>query len=385
LAVLIIASESGDDASSALAAMLPFAGQTLLEYQVRLARACGGGHIVVLVEQLPAAMIALFDRLRADGIDVDVAREPRDAADRIHPEEQVLLIAPGCVGSRQLVETLIARAAPTLVTLPDQPAYNMFERVDSTDRWGGLALLRGQSIRETAAMLGDWSISSTLMRSALQSGAARWQLEQLDGLAIISDVSQAEAMSAALVRGSGADDQSPLADLILQPLARLTVPHLLKWSVPVDMVAVMPLILAGSALLLAMLGWFATGFALFCLAILADGISEALFRVAMRSNASMIFFKRAKPYAFYVLLLLLGWAVSRGTGDWAPLLLAGWVSSIFMVQPSVTEHALKWRATIETGSFVMLLALLFSAPIAGLLVVVCHGLAGQIADRFFRS
>jgi hypothetical protein len=385
LAVLIIASESGDDASGTLAAMLPIAGQTLLEYQVRLARACGGGHIVVLVEQLPAAMVAVFDQLRSDGIDIDIAREPRDAADRIHPDEQVLLFAPGFVGSRQIVETLIARASPTLVTLPDQPAHVAFERIDATERWSGLALLKGQSIRETAAMLGDWSISSTLMRTALQSGAARWRFEQPDGLIMISTVDQAETMSARLVRDNNTDDQSPLADLIFQPLAKMIVPHLFKWALPVDLIAVMPLILAGSAFLLATLGWFATGFVFFCFATLADAIVETLFAVAMRNNASMAFFKRAKPFIFFALLLLLGWEISRATGNWASLLLAGWGSSIFLIQPQSAAATFKWRASIETGSIVMVLALLFSVPIAGLLVIVCHGLAGQIADRFFRS
>jgi hypothetical protein len=385
LAVLIIADESGDDASVTLAAMLPIAGQTLLEYQVRLARACGGGHIVVLVEQLPAAMISLFDRLRDDGIDVDIAREPRDAADRIHPEEQVLLFAPGFVGSQRLVESLIARATPTLVTLPDQPAHNAFERIDAAARWSGLALLSGQSIRQTAAMLGDWSISSTLMRSALQSGAARWQLEQPDGLAIITDAAQAQLVSAKLVRDYGSDDPSLFADLVAHPIARVLVPHLLKWAVPADLVAVMPLILAGSALLLAMLGWFATGFALLCFAALADVIADTLFAVAVRSNASVAFFKRAQPYVFYMLLLLLGWAVSRATGDWAALLLAGWGSSIFMLTSPTAEVIPKWRPTVESSSFLMVLALIFAAPVAGLVGIVCHGLAGQIADRFFRS
>jgi hypothetical protein len=385
LAVLIIAGESGDDASSPLAAMLPFVGQTLLEYQVRLARACGGGHIVVLVEQLPAAMIALFDRLRADGIDVDVAREPRDAADRIHPEEQVLLLAPGCVGSRRLVEALITRAQPTLVTLPDQPSYDAFERIDSTDRWGGLALLSGQSIRETAAMLGDWSISSTLMRSALQSGAARWQLEQLDGLAVVTDATQAEAVSARIVRDFGDSEQSLFADFVTQPLAKLLVPHLLKWTVPVDLLAAMPLVLAGGALLLGLLGWFATGFALLCVAALADGIAATLFAVAMRSNASMNIYKRAASFAFYMLLLLLGWAVSHSVNDWAPLLLAVWASSIFLLRVPVAARAPRWLSTTESSSFILLLALLFAVPVAGFVVIVCHGLAGQIADRFFRN
>lgn len=385
MAVLIIAGESEDDASGVLAAMLPFAGQTLLEYQVRLARACGGGHIVVLVEQLPAAMVALFDRLRADGIDVDVAREPRDAADRIHPDEQVLLLAPGCVGSRRLVEAVIARAAPTLVTLPDQPVYSAFERIDSTDRWSGLALLSGQSIRETAAMLGDWSISSTLMRSALQSGAARWQLEQLDGLAVVTDAAQAEAVSARLVLDYADTEQSFFGDLIAQPLAKMLVPYLLKRAVPVDFVAVMPLVLLGSALLLGLLGWFATGFALLCVAALVDVIAATLFAVTVRSNSSMDIFKRGAPFAFYALILLLGWAVSRSVSDWAPFLLAGWGSSILVLRAPLAGIAPRWRSTIESSSFIMMLALFFSAPVAGLIIIVCHGLAGQIGDRFFRN
>lgn len=385
LAVFIIAGESGDDAGGSPAAMLPFAGQTLLEYQVRLARACGGGHIVVLVEQLPAAMIALLDRLRADGIDVDIAREPRDAADRIHPEEQVLLFSPGFVGSRQIVEGLAAQARPTLVTLPDIPAHAGFERIDASERWSGIALLTGQSVRDTAAMLGDWSISSTLMRSALQSGAVRWRLETSDGLAIISTALQAEAMSASLVDTVDAIDQSPFVRLVAQPLAKLAVPHLLKWQVPFALLAVLPLIFLGSAVLLALLGWFATGFALLCVAALAEALATVLAQLSVRDEASLALFKRVRSPAFYIMLLLLGWAVAGASGDWAPLLLSLWGVSILIIQPQAVSRMPKWRATSESASLIILLALLFSAPVAGLLLIIGHGVAGQITDRFFSS
>jgi hypothetical protein len=384
-AVLIIAGEGEEAAGAVPAAMLPVAGQTVLEYQIRRARACGGGHIVVLIDQLPAAMVAELDRLRADGIDVDIAREPRDAADRIHPEEQVLLFAPGFVGTQALVETLVARTKPTLVTLPDIPAYSAFERIDGADRWSGVALLNGQLIRQTAAMLGDWSISSTLMRSALQSGAERWRFEQPDDLAIITNAAQAEAVSARLARDCGQKDQSFFADMVTQPLARLVVPQMFKWAVPFDLVAVMPMILSGSALLLALLGWFATAFALFSGAAVAYGIARMLFDVAVRRSKSLTIFERIKPFVFYALLLLLGWAVSRASGDWTSLLLAGWAASIFLLHPPAAGTASKWHHTPESSAFIMVLALLFAAPVAGLFVILCHGLAGQIAERFFRS
>jgi hypothetical protein len=385
LAVLIIAGENGNEAGDELAAMLPIVGQTLLEYQVRLARECGGGHIVVLVEHLLAAMIAVFDRLRNDGIDVDVARDARDAADRIHPDEQVLLFTSGLVPGRTLIENLVSKTEPTLVTLPDQSDHIIFERIDATERWTGLALLSGQTIRETAAMLGDWSIGSTLMRNALQSGAARWRLEKPDGINIISSGAQAAAMSAKLVQDSRSVDQSQFDDLIADPLAKLLVPFLLRWSVPIDLVAVMPLVLVGAALLLAMIGWFATGFVLLCLAAFIQLAAALLLNVAVRVSPMTGLLKYAKPLTLGAMLLLLGWTVSAATGDWAALLLAGWAISLFLLRRADMAARIRWLPTIGSSASIMLLALLFSAPLSGLILLVCHGLAGQIADRFFTS
>jgi hypothetical protein len=385
LAVLIIAGENGNEAGSELAAMLPVAGQTLLEYQIRIARECGGGHIVVLVEHLPAAIIAVFERLRSDGIDVDVARDARDAADRIHPDEQVLLFTPGFITRCTIIERLVSKAEPTLVTLPDQTDHVMFERIDASERWTGLALLSGQTIRETAAMLGDWSISSTLMRNALQAGVARLRLEKADGINIVTNEVQAATVSAELVRDTKSTDQSLFADLIAQPLAKLLVPPLLRWSVPIDIVAVMPLVLIGAALLLAMIGWFATGFALLCLASLAESVAVLLLNIAVRNSPVAGVLKYAKPVTFAAMLLLFGWAVSEAMGNWVALLLAGWAISLFLLRRADMAAHIKWLPTIGSSAFIILFSLLFSEPLAGLMMLVCHGLAGQIADRFFTS
>ena len=83
LAALIFASQTIDDGSDMLRAALPLAGATLLEHQVRRAVRAGAHHIVVLVERLPAPLIAAIDRLRRDGNRVDIARSVADAADQI--------------------------------------------------------------------------------------------------------------------------------------------------------------------------------------------------------------------------------------------------------------------------------------------------------------
>jgi hypothetical protein len=383
LAVLIIAGESDADASDGLAAMLPVVGQTLLEYQVRLARGCGGGHIVVLVEQLPAAMVEVFDRMRSDGIDVDVARDAHDAADRIHPDETVLLFTPGLIARKSLVDELVICTEPTLVTLPDQPDHIEFERIDAADRWAGLALLSGQTVRETAAMLGDWSISSTLMRNALQAGANRARRETRDGLAIVTNKAEADAMSAQLVRDSQNDDHSFFSDSISQPLARLAAPHLLRFAVPIDLIVVMPPILVGAALLLAMTGWFATGFVLLLLASLGQAIAAMLLSAAVRSSRLVDFLSRAKPWAFYAMLAAFGWTLSVSLGDWTALLLASWGISTFLLRRPLPSAKPALVPSVESGAFVMLLSTLFGAPMVGLIILLCHGLTSQIADRYF--
>ena len=71
--------------------------RTLVEHQARLAAAAGAGPIILLVERMPAALTAAVDRLRRDGLRVEVARGLADAVDRIHPDEALLVLADGCV------------------------------------------------------------------------------------------------------------------------------------------------------------------------------------------------------------------------------------------------------------------------------------------------
>jgi len=156
-----------------LRATLPLVGATLLEHQVRLARRVGANHVVVLVERVPADLTAALDRLRRDGIAVDVARNAADAADRFHPEERLLVIADGCLAGEPLLARVAEAPSPTLVTVPDHGERHAFERIDALTRWGGLALIDGARLRRTVAMLGEWDMLSTLLRRTLQEGPTR--------------------------------------------------------------------------------------------------------------------------------------------------------------------------------------------------------------------
>jgi hypothetical protein len=173
LAALIAAYGQVDGDSERLRATLPLVGATLLEHQVRLARRVGANHVVILVERVPADLTAALDRLRRDGIAVDVARNAADAADRFHPDERLLVIADGCLAGEPLLARVAASPSPTVVTVPDHSERHAFERIDALTRWGGLALIDGARLRRTVAMLGEWDMLSTLLRRTLQEGPTR--------------------------------------------------------------------------------------------------------------------------------------------------------------------------------------------------------------------
>ena len=173
LASLIVGTAELEGEGGGVRAALPFLGRSLIEHQARQAAAAGARHIVILVERVPAALVGAIDRLKRDGIGVELARSVADAADRIHPEERLLVIADGLIARQELVERAGSATVPSLFTVPDSIDAAAFERIDAGARWAGLALIDGTLLRTTAAQLGEWDLQSTLLRRIVQAGAVR--------------------------------------------------------------------------------------------------------------------------------------------------------------------------------------------------------------------
>ncbi|PTQ09781.1 hypothetical protein CLG96_11400 [Sphingomonas oleivorans] len=187
LAALIAAYEPAEDGET-LRATAPLAGATVVEHQARRAVRAGARHLILLVERLPAGLALALDRLRRDGIAIEFAPTIADAADRVHPDERLLLIADGCMADQAALDRVAAAQVPALLTVADGSGRDAYERIDGRVRWGGVALLDGTRLRDTAAMLGEWDPLSTLLRRAVQEGAARVaaQEEGAEGLPIFA-------------------------------------------------------------------------------------------------------------------------------------------------------------------------------------------------------
>ena len=379
LAGLILGSDDSAGLTGGLPALLTVAGQTLIEYQVRVARHCGAGHIVVLVDQMPSALVAAFDRLRADGIDIEIARDAGDAADRIHPDEALLVMASGAVASREMVASIAAAPRPTLLTLADTAANQGFERIDAHSRWAGIALLDGKLLRATSAILGDWTLGPTLLRTAVQAGAVQQMVSDGTKVALLHDQISAGIFSNSLAGDVPRRATNWFARFISNPIARRATPLLLARKVPLDLMITLPLVLLGSSLLLAMTGWLTMGLGIFLFARVCAAVAIILTSISAREARLLDWFERLALPVFLVMLIIASLDFNRIGIDRSAVVLALWGASLLLLTTGAQREN-SWYADTESAATVMLFASLFGYILIGLGVVVLHGLITRIDE-----
>ncbi len=372
LAGLIIA---GDDGQRA--ALLPVSGQTRIEHQARMARAAGVGHVVVLVDQIPADLVVAFDRLRADGINIDIARDARDAADRIHPDERLLVFCPGVVTDRALAAFMTMADKDSLLVLPDSPDTAKYERIDAAERWAGIALLNGQLLRDTVAMLGDWTLAPTLLRTALQKGAARISVPDAALHGLVLDLDDARSFSTKLARAAGAGGGGVIRQVIAGPVARYIVPWLLGLGVPLDLVVILPLVLAGCGALLSAMGWIASGLFLLVLALLPASAAAIIAASSAREARPLALFEQIRGPAFWIAILLAGWSQYQAGQGWGTMVLALWAACGL----ALSRRAVRAVFHADNALIVLLLAALGGQPLIGMGLIIVASIANELVSR----
>jgi hypothetical protein len=317
----LIAAHDEDD-QGGLHALAPLAGRTLVEYQVRCAAAIGAAPIVVVVERVPPTLQAAFERLRAEGIPVVPVSDAREAAARFDPELAVLQMADGVAPAAPLLAELAEEPAPAILTVPDDDQHRSFERIDNDHRWAGLAIISSDLLADTARMLGDWDLQSTLLRRAVQEGARMVRApEGLRPFLAASDGSGA-AFDRHLLESSRHRRRDwpsryllpPVEDLLTRQLMGAPLsPSVLPW------VAIA--LVLGAALL------FTRGEPLWALGLLVaasplDRLAERLATVRLRPLSRQSASFRLLAPAHGLALLGLAWFETRHGGGWGALVAA---------------------------------------------------------------
>ena len=353
-----------EDDSGSLRALLPIAGRALIEYQVRCAAAAGAAPIVVLVDRIPIALNAVIERLQRDGVPLIPVSDAAEAASRFEAGGLVILVADGLAPPPELLASLAEEEEPLILTVPDDTAHEQFERIDAVSRWSGVALVDGQTLGATAAMLGDWDLQSTLLRRSLQGGARTAPLAPGAGEPLLAesreDLGDLERHLIVASRGARRDWASRY---FLPLIEELATEKLLETRVRPQSLVQSALLLSVAAAVAFALGWLWTGLVLLVVTTPLGLIARRLAALRLKPMPPRSISRRLLWPASGLALLALGWWQAAHGGGWGALF-AGATAAAF------AEAARIERGRLELPGEIWLLsrrnAILAAIPFAAL-------------------
>jgi hypothetical protein len=312
-----------EDDSGGLRALLPLAGRTLLEYQVRCAAAAGAAPVVVVVERVPQALQDAFERLRLDGIGVFPVSDVNEAVSRFEAGSMILLIGDGIAPPVNLVTAFAEEPEPAVGTVPDDEVHEAYERIDGESRWAGIAVVDANLLGSTAAMLGEWDLQSTLLRRAVQEGARRLTLTRDSGEPLlVESPDQLAAFQRNLIHASrGARDD--WASRYLLPLVEdFATEQLMQSPVRPSWLVWSALALTLGAAVCFTRGWLGAGLILLVISAPLDLIAGRLAILRLSPLPAGMWGRLALWPAAGLALLAIGlWEMRHGTG-WGSLVAA---------------------------------------------------------------
>ncbi|TCP32722.1 hypothetical protein [Sphingomonas sp. BK235] len=376
LAGLLFALHEAEDRPGTLAATLPFAAATLIEYQARLLVACDAAQIVVVVARVTPELSGALARIARRGVAVDAVETAADALARLHPLARVVMMADGLVTTEGVVHALAGEGGDALLVVPGAQAAPAFERVGGGAAWAGVARLDARRIAEAARLPDDYDLQSTLLRAADQAGARHISL-RIDDMALGHGIerraSALEERGRAVLSASMAVRPSWFERLVLRPLARAVIPLIARRGIGTPACAAA----AGGAALLGLgalaAGAPATGMMVTLAAVLLAEIAGAL--ALFRDEPLLLRVSRALvAVAPALAALLLGQAVDHDAATTSARLLALGAVIFAGVGERAAGAAPRrvWWGTPPGYLALLALATLFGWPSLGLGLVAAY-------------
>ncbi len=330
-----------EDEAGGLRALLPLAGQTLIEYQARCLAALGAAPVLVLVDRLPVALNDAFERLRGEGIAVVAVSGAAEAASRFEAGTDVILLADGIAPDMTDVGRIGETGEALILTVPDDETHAGFERIDATHRWAGLARLPAALVGATAAMIGDWDLQSTLLRRAIQSGARLVPAAAGEGAGPF--LAEGDAMAGferRLLLASRGARSDMISRFVLPLIEEVATERLMETRLRPEWLVRAALVLTLGAALAFTRGWLWQGLVALLLATPLDLVARRIALLRLRPLSPLLPATRLLWPAAGLALLALGWFEARHGGGWGAMvaaLAAGAFAEAMRIERSAAE------------------------------------------------
>lgn len=384
LAALIAAYHEADEPGGGLRATLSLAGRTLVERQARLAASAGADPIILLVERIPAPLLVAIDRLRGEGFKLVVARNAQEAAEAVHPDDRLLLVADGLVAGQGHIDRLLAVGASSLLTVPDLRVDDRFERIDAHSRWAGLALLDADLLKQTAAVLQDWDLQSTLLRRAVQGGARQIAVrgEPADDRLVVAErADDLDDMQARILAGAGAGSADWVSRYLSAPLEQALTRLLMPTQFGASTLCVIAAGATGLAAGAFAAGWLWLGMLLLLLATPLDGTAERLSALRVEVSGGPSWWSHLLPTLAAAALLALAWRLTESSGWGCLALAAATIACVAAARVEAAGHRSRGGLFLAERKGMTLLLLPFA--LTGFWVAGLVALTAYAAGSFF--
>jgi hypothetical protein len=161
-----------NDVDTELAVKTRIFGQPLVYHLLKNLHSLGISEIALSVETVVPELLTLTDRLKSEGLEPVILRKGAEALQFAAKPGAFLLQNAAIWIARDLIEQLVAEDGKLLLTLPEDPRFGSFERIDLNRRWAGIAVMDGSLAAQSPPIAEGWSIDSCLLRAALQAGYA---------------------------------------------------------------------------------------------------------------------------------------------------------------------------------------------------------------------
>jgi hypothetical protein len=350
-----------EDDQGGLRALLPLAGRTLLEYQVRCAAAAGAAPIILIVERMPQALQDAVEMFRGDGIGVFPVNDLSEAVSRFEAGSPILLIGDGIAPPASLVAQLADEGENAVAAVPDNAENAAFERIDNHWRWSGVAVVDAHLLGSTAAMVGDWDIQSTLLRRAIQEGALKVPVSADSEPLLVERADQLDQFQRTLVSGSRVA-RSDWASRFFLPLAEdFATEQLMETRVRPAWLLWAALALTVAATICILRGWLGAALGLLVVSAPLDLVANRLAMIRLRPLNAKGWAQRMLWPAAGLALIALGWWESHAGTAWGALITAG-SAAAFAAAARIEQAAI--RSDYEIWLFSRRNAIFLAIPFA---------------------
>jgi hypothetical protein len=353
-------------------------GTPRVEFQIRRARAVGAAHAVILAERVTADLVDSVARLRSEGLSIDIARSAGDAAELIHPDEAVLLLESDLLVAPERLASLVAHERPALLCVRDEPGNERFERIDPTARWTGYALVDGDLLRRTVAMVGDWDLASTLMRHAVQDGAHRLTLtpdELKRELVAIDDPLDAQRAGRQLVAAAVVPNAGWATRWLLGPLARVAAGFTGEMGIEARWVMLAGFVFSVVAVIAALVGWIVASLVFLLLGLFCDLAGDIGAQAGSGSGQLERWRYPVRASAAAIVVMAMGTTLFMRTLQWGCVVLVlVIIVATWLAAPLDRDDAslARWRADPAGHALIGLVGFVTGSPVGALVIAAIH-------------